>query len=164
MKLQLNPVIAILLCAFVVLFPVQAAGATEISAAPPLNPDLNKSFDEEHTMATETSWTCIESQNDDRNEWNNLTNTSLETDDLIRAFTTNTLRVPTDNYSTIQSAVDAAAAGDTVIVESGTYTENVAITTPPLTLRGDGHRQRPSGDRCMREWHHSLHHCRRCDC
>lgn len=60
MKLQLNPVIAILLCAFVVLFPVQAAGATEISAAPPLNPDLNKSFDEEHTMATETSWTCID--------------------------------------------------------------------------------------------------------
>ena len=38
-------------------------------------------------------------------------------------------------YSTIQSAVDAAPAGGTVIVCPGTYTEDVIISSP-LTLRG----------------------------
>ncbi len=38
----------------------------------------------------------------------------------------NTLRVPSD-YSTIQSAVDAAAPGDTILVADGIYTENVNV-------------------------------------
>src|SRR5947209_5130203 len=36
----------------------------------------------------------------------------------------------TANYSTIQSAVDAAPAGGTVIVCPGTYTEDVVISQP----------------------------------
>ncbi len=71
----------------------------------PLNPEYIQYIDEEQINATETVWTD-----------------------------TDALRVPT-NYSTIQSAVDAAVAGDTVIVESGIYCENVAINTT-ITLRG----------------------------
>jgi parallel beta-helix repeat protein len=45
-----------------------------------------------------------------------------------------TIYVP-DNYSTIQAAVDAASPGDSVIVRSGTYKENV-IVNKSITLRG----------------------------
>jgi hypothetical protein len=38
-----------------------------------------------------------------------------------------TLVVPSDDYPTIQSAVDAAVEGDTVLVLPGTYEENVVI-------------------------------------
>jgi nitrous oxidase accessory protein NosD len=45
-------------------------------------------------------------------------------------------------YSTIQAAVNAAAAGDRVAVGGGTYVENVVIDRP-LTLQGAGE---PDGD------------------
>jgi len=40
-------------------------------------------------------------------------------------------------FSTIQSAVDAASEGDTIIVHAGSYTENVNINKR-LTLQGEG--------------------------
>ncbi|MFQ6071846.1 MAG: nitrous oxide reductase family maturation protein NosD [Methanosarcinales archaeon] len=46
-----------------------------------------------------------------------------------------TLYVP-DDYSTIQSAVNAAINGDTIIVRDGTYTENIKITKS-LTIRSE---------------------------
>jgi parallel beta-helix repeat protein len=39
----------------------------------------------------------------------------------------------------IQKAVDAAAAGDTVVVKSGSYHQSVTIQKDRLTLRADGH-------------------------
>ncbi|MFC5070308.1 nitrous oxide reductase family maturation protein NosD [Kitasatospora cinereorecta] len=42
--------------------------------------------------------------------------------------------------ASIQSAVDAASPGDTVIILPGTYRESVLITKPGLTLRGIGNR------------------------
>ena len=45
------------------------------------------------------------------------------------------IRVPADQ-PTIQKAVDAAKAGDLVLVSPGTYKEAVDVTTPDITLRG----------------------------
>ncbi len=47
-----------------------------------------------------------------------------------------TINVPADQ-ATIQAAVDAAASNDTIIIASGTYTEQVSITKS-LTLQGAG--------------------------
>ena len=44
----------------------------------------------------------------------------------------------TAGYGTIQSAVNAAAAGDKIVVCAGTYPEQVTITTSNLTLMGQG--------------------------
>ncbi len=43
-----------------------------------------------------------------------------------------------DDYPTIQAAIDAATAGDTINVPAGTYTEYVHITTDNLTIQGAG--------------------------
>ena len=50
------------------------------------------------------------------------------------------IRVPTD-YATIQGGVDAAAPGDTVLVEPGFYYENVTVTKTQLTILGEEGRQ-----------------------
>jgi len=42
-----------------------------------------------------------------------------------------------DNFSSIQSAVDAAASGDTIIVRPGIYFENVIIHAKGLTLESE---------------------------
>ena len=41
------------------------------------------------------------------------------------------------NYSTIQAAVNAASAGDTIIVSDGTYEESIMINTYGLTLESE---------------------------
>jgi len=46
-----------------------------------------------------------------------------------------TIRVPED-HDTIQGAVDAAAPGDLVLIEAGTYNEAVDVETDNLTIRG----------------------------
>jgi pectin methylesterase-like acyl-CoA thioesterase len=46
---------------------------------------------------------------------------------------TQVLHVPRD-YSTIQAAVDAAGAGDTVQVKAGVYNENVVVSTSSVRL------------------------------
>ena len=47
---------------------------------------------------------------------------------------TTTIQVPTD-YPTIQAALDAASASDTIVVAPGTYRENVRITKDGIQLR-----------------------------
>ena len=48
----------------------------------------------------------------------------------------NAIYVP-DNYPTIQQAVDAAESGETIIVRAGSYTENVVVNKPHLTIRSE---------------------------
>jgi pectin methylesterase-like acyl-CoA thioesterase len=43
---------------------------------------------------------------------------------------------PNAGYNTIQAAVNAALAGDTIMVCAGTYPENVSIPTASLALKG----------------------------
>jgi hypothetical protein len=45
---------------------------------------------------------------------------------------------PHGEYSTIQSAVDAAHNGDTIEIAAGTYVEQVTIVNKDLTIKGEG--------------------------
>lgn len=73
---------------------------------------------------------------DDGETWADLT-TELEDGNVcIKAFTQPLTVVPRD-YATIQEAVDAAASGDTIIVEAGTYPEELELEQP-VTLLGVG--------------------------
>ncbi|MDH3891870.1 MAG: right-handed parallel beta-helix repeat-containing protein [candidate division Zixibacteria bacterium] len=47
-----------------------------------------------------------------------------------------TINIP-DDYSTIQAGVNASTAGDTILVDAGTYTENVLISSKAIVLIGD---------------------------
>ncbi len=49
-----------------------------------------------------------------------------------------TLRAPSDQFPTIQAALDAAVPGDVVVVAKGRHRENLSITTSGITLRGAG--------------------------
>ena len=44
---------------------------------------------------------------------------------------------PDADFTRIQEAVDAASAGDTIIVYPGTYTENVDVNKDHLTIRSE---------------------------
>ena len=58
-------------------------------------------------------------------------------EEVTVTLSTDVLEVGKDaDYETIQSAVDAAKAGDLVLINSGVYNESVTITTPYLTIRG----------------------------
>ncbi len=57
----------------------------------------------------------------------------------IRRADRRTLVVP-DDFSTIQAAIDAAAAGDTVFVKAGEYDEHIVFKNG-ITLRGEGREQ-----------------------
>ena len=58
-------------------------------------------------------------------------------EEVTTALSTEVLEVGKSlQYETIQSAVDAAKAGDLILINSGVYNESVTITTPYLTIRG----------------------------
>ena len=52
------------------------------------------------------------------------------------SLSSNTYYVP-DDYEKIQWAVDNASAGDTIIIRDGTYTENVIVNKPHLTIHSE---------------------------
>ncbi|WAI02274.1 lectin like domain-containing protein [Methanogenium organophilum] len=68
--------------------------------------------------------------------WEDLTTHYPDTNVCIKAHTSPLTVVPRD-YPTVQEAVNASAAGDTIIVEAGTYPEEL-ILDKPLTLLGVG--------------------------
>ncbi len=73
---------------------------------------------------------------DDGKTWEDLTTIYPDTNVCIKAFTTPLTVVPWD-YPTIMEAVNAAADGDTIIVESGTYPEALSLYKN-ITLTGVG--------------------------
>ena len=60
----------------------------------------------------------------------------LTSADLATPTYNTVLKVPAD-YSTIQSAIDAAVTGDTVLVADGTYKENIKIESKRISLIGE---------------------------
>lgn len=59
-----------------------------------------------------------------------------ETWELAMSIPPSTRRVP-EQYGTIQAAVDASSAGDTVLVAAGEYTESVNLRGKPILLKSD---------------------------
>ena len=57
---------------------------------------------------------------------------------LSAAHAASTLSVPSNTYPTIQSALNAAADGDTIVVAPGTYYENVDFLGKAVTLESSG--------------------------
>ena len=55
---------------------------------------------------------------------------------VVGVASAKTIYVP-DDYAKIQLAVDNANAGDTIIVRDGTYTENINVNKPHLTIRSE---------------------------
>jgi hypothetical protein len=53
---------------------------------------------------------------------------------LIRAALADVINVP-DDYATIQAALDAANAGDEIVVQPGTYVESIDLLGKAVTLR-----------------------------
>jgi parallel beta-helix repeat protein len=62
--------------------------------------------------------------------------TNSKSNEITVEETENAIYVP-DNYPTIQEAVDAAESGETIIVRDGSYTENVVVNNPHLTIRSE---------------------------
>ena len=54
-----------------------------------------------------------------------------------------TIRVPAD-AATIQSAIDSAVTGDTVLVSPGTYVENINFRGKAITVASEQDRRGPS--------------------
>lgn len=61
---------------------------------------------------------------------------SSEEEAAAPATWTGVTRLVPDDYPTIQSAVDAAAPGDLVLIGPGVYKEAVSVATPGLVIRG----------------------------
>jgi parallel beta-helix repeat protein len=83
------------------------------------------------TPAAPTSCTCGDICVDETGWWRDG-GTLNETGWWRDGGTLNASTIP------IQAAVDNANAGETICVKAGSYTENVNITTPHLTLAGEG--------------------------
>ena len=43
----------------------------------------------------------------------------------------------TDDYLTIQQAVDVAQSGETIVVSDGTYSENVKVNMPHIAIQSE---------------------------
>ncbi|WAI02273.1 lectin like domain-containing protein [Methanogenium organophilum] len=69
--------------------------------------------------------------------WEDVNDLLPNTNLCIKAFTHPLTVVPRD-YATIQDAVNASASGDTIIVEAGTYPEEISINKTLTLLGMDG--------------------------
>jgi len=73
---------------------------------------------------------------EDCSNYDNLDNSTLTSTLKITTTPLSIIYVP-DDYLTIQSAVDAATTGDTIIVRDGTYIENINLNKENLTVKSE---------------------------
>lgn len=72
----------------------------------------------------------------DGSEWTDITSDIPDANVCLKAFTARSVLYVPDDFPTIQTAINAATDGNTIIVKSGTYYENVNVTKQ-LVLRGE---------------------------
>ena len=81
-------------------------------------------------------WNFDDGTADDLSQYGN--NGTLQGDATIVDSELSTVIFIPDDYPTIQAGIDAANPGDAVVVDAGTYNENVVVSKDGISLQGSG--------------------------
>lgn len=119
------------------LAPQDSGPANESKAALALDKAETKLREKLAKACTDTQVAALDGCDDDVNDLGEcLVCTHANAADLALGGQYRAVRIATAGSTSIQAAANAAEAGDTVLVEAGTYTEAVQLKDTGLTVRG----------------------------